>query len=71
MIKGMIADVTLGNVTLELTNMLGQIVYRKDEEIKDGQLDAKVQMGDVAKGTYILRVIAGNERISFPIAVAL
>ncbi len=71
MIKGMIADVTLGNVTLELTNMLGQIVYRKDEEIKDGQLDAKVEMGDVAKGTYILRVIAGNERISFPIAVAL
>ncbi|MBX2907812.1 MAG: Ig-like domain-containing protein [Taibaiella sp.] len=62
---------TIGNkasevVNLEVTDMLGQVVYRGQTTTKGGELNASVQLtGNLANGMYMLNVSNGSERKVF------
>lgn len=53
-------------VTLEVTDMLGQVVYRGTANAKNGELNANVQLtGALANGMYMLSVNSGSEHKVF------
>ncbi len=69
-IKGSI--VTIGNeaVTLEVTNMLGQVVYKNMITTTNGNINERVTLAtDLANGMYILNVTAGSDRKSIHFVV--
>ncbi|MCW3122713.1 MAG: hypothetical protein JWQ38_2205, partial [Flavipsychrobacter sp.] len=44
------------SVSLEMTNILGQVIYRGTTVAKDGTINEQVQLNGVANGTYLLNV---------------
>jgi uncharacterized protein YjdB len=69
-IKGSVA--TIGNeaVTLEVTNMLGQVVYKNTVTATNGAINERVTLtSDLANGMYILNVTAGSDRKSIHFVV--
>jgi hypothetical protein len=69
-IKGSVA--TIGNeaVTLEVTNMLGQVVYKNTVTTTNGAINERVTLtSDLANGMYILNVTAGSDRKSIHFVV--
>jgi len=70
-VKGNIGTANDEPVTLEVTNMLGQVVYTGKVVLQNGAIDAQVQLNNtVASGMYTLNVISGNERSALHIVVA-
>ena len=67
-VKGKLAA---GNedVTLEVSNMLGQVVYRNKVVAQNGSINEKVQLSSVANGMYILNVRSGNESSVYHVVV--
>ena len=50
-------------VTIEITDMLGQVVYREKTEAQNGKLNERIILGQkIANGMYLLnvRTAAGN-----------
>ena len=57
-------------VTLELTDMIGRMIYKGDAMVKDGRLNAEVQLSNtVANGTYLLNVRSGAMHKVFHIII--
>lgn len=53
-------------VSLEITNMLGQVIYRSNVRTKGGELDEKVMLGnDLAVGMYLLNIQSANVNKTF------
>ena len=47
--------------TIEIIDLLGQVVYRKDIRISNGKIDEQVQMGNgLSAGMYMLRINSAN-----------
>ena len=60
-IKGSIANRTNDEVTIEVTDMLGQIVYTAQAKTKSGSIDKNIQLSNtLANGMYILNLSCGN-----------
>ncbi len=69
-VKGTLGSTIDEDVNLELTNMLGQSVYKTDVKAKNGKLNATIQLnGSVANGMYMLNVRTGNEHKVFHVVV--
>jgi len=69
-VKGTLATSATQPVTLEVTNMLGQVVYSGQVTAVDGVINSNVQLnGTLASGMYILNVHAegGNSMFHFVI----
>ncbi|GAA4459995.1 hypothetical protein GCM10023093_01900 [Nemorincola caseinilytica] len=65
-VNGTIAGTTDEEVTMEVTNMLGQTVYTGKVTSHNGVIDHKVQLDNsLANGMYMLTVHAGDERKVF------
>ncbi len=67
-LKGMLGQAIDEEATIEVTNMLGQVVYTGKAAIQNGNIDAQVQLGNsLANGMYILdlRSVAGNTVFHF------
>lgn len=65
-VKGTLATVSDEEVTFEITNMLGQIVYKDNVTAHAGQINRQVQLGNnLANGMYILNVHSGNDNAAF------
>ena len=54
------------SVTFEVTDMLGQVVYRGSVLARDGELNERIQLtGTLANGMYMLNVSNGTDRKVF------
>jgi hypothetical protein len=61
-VKGNLASDKDEEVTIEVTNMLGQNVYRSNITAKSGVIDAQVQLDNtLANGMYMLSLRTGAE----------
>jgi PKD repeat protein/uncharacterized protein YjdB len=56
------SGLTDGSATIEVTDMLGQVVYSEHVQVSNGAVNKKVQLGHVANGVYLLmfRTDAGS-----------
>ena len=69
-IKGSIASSVDANVTLEITNMLGQVVYSNKINAANGVINEQIQLSNsVAPGMYLLNVRSGAETSVFHFVV--
>lgn len=54
-------DIYSTEARLEVVNTLGQIVYRDIATKQQGSINKEVNLNDVAKGIYLLRIYTGDE----------
>jgi uncharacterized protein YjdB len=69
-VKGMLASATDEEVALEVTNVLGQSVYKENFVAKSGKLNHEVTLSkSLANGMYMLTVRSGADNKVFHIVV--
>lgn len=68
-VKGTLVSNTDQDVNLEVTNMLGQVVYTTVVTARNGELNEKVQLGTIANGMYILNLRSGSETKVFHMVI--
>ncbi len=69
-IKGTLNTTADEDVSIEITNMLGQVVYTTKVQARNGDLNERVQLGSsVANGMYILNLRSGSDKQIFHIVV--
>ncbi len=65
-VKGNSGTASDEELTLEVTNMLGQVVYNKKITTQNGNINEQVQLSEnLANGMYILNVRSGTENTVF------
>jgi uncharacterized protein YjdB len=65
-VKGTLAVKADREVAIEVTNMLGQVVYHGTTVAHDGNIDCRIKLDNtLANGMYILNVMADNEKQVF------
>lgn len=65
-IKGSLGTSVDEVVALEITNMLGQVIYKQDAATQNGDLNVQVALNNsLANGMYLLNVSSGNEHKVF------
>lgn len=65
-IKGNLGTVNDEEINIEVTDMLGQIVYKNNVTVRRGQLNEQVQMDNtLANGMYILNLRTENGKKTF------
>ena len=64
-VKGTLSSSVDEEVSLEVTNMLGQVVYRSKAQSVNGAISEQVQLNNMANGMYILNVRSGNDNSVF------
>jgi Glycine rich protein/GEVED domain/Secretion system C-terminal sorting domain len=68
-LKGNVGDVT-GEVAIEVTNMLGQVVYKGTANAQNGAIDQHIQLiGNLANGMYLLNLNTGAGNTVFHFVV--
>jgi uncharacterized protein YjdB len=50
------------DVTVEVTDLLGRVVYRNVVPVHNERISENIGMGDIAPGAYLLQVISGADR---------
>ena len=64
--------IAIGNeeVTMEVTNMLGQVLYSNKTVVENGKIDRQIELGNnLANGMYILNIRSGSQNSVFHFAV--
>lgn len=67
-VRGLITSVGKGNVSFEITDMLGQVVYKGNTNTTDGKINEHIILSNsLANGNYILNVNteSGKQTIHF------
>ena len=61
-LKGSLGNTIDQEVTIEITNMLGQNIYTSTSNVYNGSLNKKIQLGNIANGMYLvnLHTSSGN-----------
>jgi PKD repeat protein len=61
-IKGSLASIADADVSVEMTDMLGQQVYKKAVQANNGKLNEKITLSNtVGNGVYLLTIRSGDE----------
>jgi len=69
-VKGSLSTLSDEDVSLEITDVLGQVVYRNNVLAKNGRLDQKIKIsGNVANGMYMLSLRSGTDNRVFHIVI--
>ena len=69
-VKGTMGGPIGQEVSLEVTDMLGQVVYKKKGLTHDGKLNELIQVGNtLANGMYILNLRSESEHMVFHFVV--
>ncbi|MCD6011022.1 MAG: C-terminal target protein [Flavipsychrobacter sp.] len=69
-LQGKLGTIADQEVSVEVTNMLGQVVYTSKAAVRNGELNERVELGNnLANGMYILNLRSGNESRVFHVAV--
>ncbi len=62
-VSGTLGSAADADLTLEITNMLGQVVYSGTAKARGGNLNERVQLSSgLANGMYLLNISNGNDR---------
>ena len=70
MVKGTLGSTTDEEVTFEITDILGQVVYRNAAIARSGKLDEHIQLSsNIANGMYILNLRSGTDSKVFHIVI--
>ena len=70
MIRGALASADDQEVSLEVTDVLGQVVYTARTMAQNGNINEKIQLGsNVANGMYILNIRTAGEHATFHFVV--
>jgi hypothetical protein len=70
MINGTFATTSDLEVTVEVTNVLGQVVYSSNVMTHNGIIDEKVQLNNsIANGMYVVSIRSANESKVFHMVV--
>ncbi|PQJ12553.1 hypothetical protein CJD36_002055 [Flavipsychrobacter stenotrophus] len=65
-VKGTLAGSNDQEVTMEITNMIGQVVYRQNVIVRNGEVNELIQLdGIVANGAYLLNFRSGADTKQF------
>jgi uncharacterized protein YjdB len=68
-VKGILGSMSDEQVSIEVTNMVGQVIYKNQALKQNGLLDSQVQLNTVANGMYILSIRSGSDSKVFHIVV--
>jgi len=69
-VKGNIGTATDEEVTIEVTNMLGQVLYNNKVMVQNGNVDQHIQLdNNLANGMYILSLRSGGQNTVFHFVV--
>ncbi len=69
-IKGTLGTVSAEEVSFEITDMLGQVIYKDKVSTRNGEIDEKIVLGkEIANGMYILSLHTGTENKVFHMVV--
>jgi len=69
-LKGSLGTSTDEEITVEVTNMLGQVVYNGNIVAHNGELNEKISLkSDLANGMYILSLRSGTDSKVFHVAI--
>jgi hypothetical protein len=69
-VKGTLGTIADEEVTLEITDMLGQVVYTNKVIARNGAINQQIDMGNaLANGMYILNLRSGTENKVFHIVI--
>lgn len=68
-VRGSIAGNTNDNAMLEVTNMLGQVVYSTPAHIQGGRLQQDVVLNSLSDGIYLLSIRVGTLKNTFQLVV--
>jgi hypothetical protein len=68
-IKGSLGTKADEEVTVELTDMLGQVVYKGKVMSRNGSIDDKVQISGAASGMYMLTLRSGDVSSVFHVVI--
>ncbi len=66
-VKGTLGVLTDQNVSLEVTDLLGQVVYKSNVVVHEGNLEEQIALSGIANGIYLLNVHSesGNSTLRF------
>ncbi len=64
-LKGNLGTATDETVILEVTNMLGQVVYTGQAKSAGGKIDEQLSLKSLANGMYILNMVSGTQHTVF------
>jgi len=69
-VKGSLGTVNDEDVSMEITDILGQVIYRNNVVAKNGKLDELIKLrGNVANGMYMLSLHSGTANKVFHIVI--
>jgi hypothetical protein len=69
-VKGTLGFETNEEVTIEVTNMLGQSIYKSGVQARNGEINERIELGrNIANGMYILSVRSGGESKVFHLVI--
>ncbi|MGB3074580.1 MAG: T9SS type A sorting domain-containing protein, partial [Chitinophagales bacterium] len=49
------------NATLQITNMVGQVVYEKKSMVTDGKLHMEIELAAYQKGVFLLHIVVNDQ----------
>ncbi len=62
-IKGSIRNTASDKVSVEILNMIGQVIYSNIVSLQNGTIDSRINLNnDIANGLYLLRLKAGAQQ---------
>jgi len=69
-VKGTLGTTADQEVTLEVTDLLGQVIYTGKVQVHNGEINEKIQLGNsVANGMYILNLSSATENKVFHMVI--
>ena len=68
-LKGTLGTTVDEEVTIEITNMLGQNIYNNKANVHNGSINEKIQLGNIANGMYLLNLHTENGNQVFHMVV--
>ena len=68
-LKGSLSAGSSDDLTVEVTNMLGQVVYKGQVRANNGNVDEHIQLSNIANGMYLLNVHSETENAVFHVVV--
>lgn len=69
-VRGTFADAAIEHLTLQVTNVLGQVVYSRDVKVTNGSIDEQVTLPDAASGAYVLGLVTDNDRAAYHVVIS-
>jgi len=67
---GNVGSLSNAPMSIEVTNMLGQVVYRSEATANGGELNERIELNNtLANGMYLLNLSTGSDRKVFHFVV--